>query len=105
MNEKWFSLSVDEIEKKLRTNVASGLSLKAAKARTSRDSAFFKVRKKNIGLLIVELFYDFFNLGFDIHGVFSFLVSGIASLYHTSLGLPTDIQCADDGTTDVRKKV
>ena len=62
MNEKWFSLSVDEIEKKLRTNVASGLSLKAAKARTSRDSAFFKVRKKNIGLLIVELFYDFFLL-------------------------------------------
>lgn len=62
MNEKWFSLPVDEIEKKLRTNVASGLSLKAAHARASKDSAFFKVRKKNIGLLIVELFYDFFLL-------------------------------------------
>lgn len=62
MNEKWFSLPVDEIEKKLKTNVASGLSIKAARARASKDSAFFKVRKKNVGFLIVELFYDFFLL-------------------------------------------
>ncbi len=35
MNEKWFLLSLNEIEKKLKTNAASGLSRKAARSRLS----------------------------------------------------------------------
>lgn len=36
MNEKWFLLSLNEIEKKLKTNAASGLSRKAARLRFSQ---------------------------------------------------------------------
>ena len=62
MNEKWFALPIDEVEKKLKTNAASGLSLKAALARKGKDEPFFKIKKKNIGILIVDLFSDFFLL-------------------------------------------
>ena len=62
MNEKWFLLPIGEIEKKLKTNAASGLTIKAARSRASKDSSFFKIRKKNIGMLIVDLFVDFFLL-------------------------------------------
>ena len=37
MNEKWFALSLSEIEKKLKTNAASGLSRKAARSRWSSE--------------------------------------------------------------------
>ena len=37
MNEKWFALSLSEIEKKLKTNAASGLTRKAARSRWSAD--------------------------------------------------------------------
>ena len=44
MNEKWFKLSVSEIEKKLKTNAATGLSRKAARSRRSaRNGAVFTV--------------------------------------------------------------
>ena len=46
MNEKWFSMPIDEVEKKLKTNAASGLNLKAAKARKSKDEPFFPSKKK-----------------------------------------------------------
>ena len=58
MNEKWFLLSLDEVEKKLKTNAASGLTAKAAKARIKKDDRFFKIKKKSIGVLIVDLFVD-----------------------------------------------
>jgi len=59
MNEKWFLLPVGDIEKKLKTNAASGLTVKAARSRVRKDEPFFKIRKKSIGMLIVELFFDF----------------------------------------------
>ena len=37
MNEKWFALSLSEIEKKLKTNAAAGLTRKAARSRWSAD--------------------------------------------------------------------
>lgn len=76
MNEKWFSLPIDEIEKKLKTNAASGLSLKAARARVSKDEPFFKIRKKGIGMLIVDLFTDFFLLLLTLVSFFSLFFAG-----------------------------
>ena len=42
-NEKWMSLSIDEVEKKLNTSAASGLSRKAARGRLQKagENAFF----------------------------------------------------------------
>ena len=76
MKEKWFSLPIDEIEKKLKTNAASGLSLKAARARTNKDEPFFKIRKKSIGMLIVDLFVDFFLLLLTLVSFFSLFFAG-----------------------------
>lgn len=43
MNEKWMSLTLDEVEQKLNTNAASGLSRKAARSRRQKagENAFF----------------------------------------------------------------
>ena len=76
MNEKWFLLPVDEIEKKLKTNAASGLTIKAARARTSKEDPFFKIRKKSIGILIVELFSDFFLLLLTLTAFFALFFEG-----------------------------
>ena len=62
MNRKWFALSIDQIEEKLDTNAASGLSIKEARSRKGKETPFFKVRHKNIGALIVDLFSEFFLL-------------------------------------------
>lgn len=80
MNEKWFLLPIGDIEKKLKTNAASGLSLKAARARISKDEPFFKIRKKNIGLLIVDLFFDFFLLLLTLVSFFSLFFEGDRSI-------------------------
>ena len=71
MSEKWFLLPIDEIEKKLKTNAASGLTIKAARARINKDTPFFKVRKKSIARLIVDLFADFFLLLLTFTAVFA----------------------------------
>lgn len=76
MNEKWFLLPVDEIEKKLKTNAASGLTIKAARARASKDEPFFKIRKKSIGILIVDLFADFFLLLLTLTAFFALFFEG-----------------------------
>ena len=36
MNKKWFALSIDQVEEKLRTNAAAGLSRKAARSRCNK---------------------------------------------------------------------
>ena len=60
MNEKWFELSVDQIEKKLKTNAASGLSRKAARSRVNVAAGeVFIVPKKNPLRLLGELWSDF----------------------------------------------
>ena len=63
MNEKWFALSIGEIEKKLKTNAASGLSRKAARSawyRTGTKAGSLFIRKhKSIGKMWGEIFSDF----------------------------------------------
>ncbi len=66
MNEKWFSMSVGDVEKKLKTNAASGLSRKAARSAWYRGHAqdkhrrilFFK-RRKPFGRMLGDIFADF----------------------------------------------
>ncbi len=66
MNEKWFSLGVSEIEQKLKTNAASGLSRKAARSAWYREyrahgkgGALFVRKTKGIGKMIGEIMGDF----------------------------------------------
>lgn len=79
MNEKWFLMSVDEIEKKLKTNAASGLSLKAARSRASlhkKDSPFFTVKKKRADKMLLELFSDIFLVLLTLLAIFSLFFEG-----------------------------
>ena len=60
MNEKWFLLSVGEIEKKLKTNAASGLSRKAARSRCSNKyGTVFSVPVRSPLSYLSELAGDF----------------------------------------------
>ncbi len=60
MNEKWFSLSVPEIEKKLKTNAALGLSHKAARSRYSHQTeSLVDLPRRSPFLLARELLEDF----------------------------------------------
>ncbi len=60
MNEKWFKLSIADIEKKLKTNAASGLSRKAARSRGNRGAGhLFYLPKKSVWRLILDILSDF----------------------------------------------
>ena len=60
MNEKWFLLSIGEIEKKLKTNAASGLSRKAARSRCSNKyGTVFSVPVRSPLSYLGELMGDF----------------------------------------------
>ena len=63
MNEKWFLLSVDQIEKKLKTNAASGLTRKAARSAWHRvgrkNGSLFITQSKGFGKMLGEIFADF----------------------------------------------
>ena len=66
MNEKWFSFSTAEIEQKLKTNAASGLSRKAARSawyrerRQSANSHTLFIRKsKSARKMFKEVISDF----------------------------------------------
>ena len=63
MNEKWFLLSVAQIEQKLKTNAASGLSRKAARSAWRyyypKTGQLFIRKKKPLVRLIGELLSDF----------------------------------------------
>ncbi len=59
MKEKWFSLDIKEIEKKLKTNAASGLSRKAARSRGNRGGGhLFYIPFRSPWHLFLELFTD-----------------------------------------------
>ncbi len=61
MNEKWFALSTNEIEKKLKTNATTGLTPKVARSRCNRnEKPFFSVRKRGADKLLLDLLSDFF---------------------------------------------
>ncbi len=60
MNEKWFLNDVSNVEKKLKTNAASGLTPKAARSRYRKeDSRFFIKTKKKMSSLLGEILADF----------------------------------------------
>lgn len=75
-NEKWFALDISEIEKKLKTNAASGLSPKAARSRYDRanGNVFLPVRTSPLRMLwsllsdfalIILLLTSIFAIFFD----------------------------------------
>lgn len=77
MNEKWFLLSVEEIEKKLKTNAASGLSVRAARSRSqAKEAPFFSVKKKRWDRLLLDLVSDFFLVMLLLIAVFSLFFEG-----------------------------
>ncbi len=77
MNEKWFALSVDKIEEKLQTNAAAGLSLKAARSRCNyKEKSFFRVKKRRVDKLLLDLFSDFFLIMLVILSFFSLFFEG-----------------------------
>ncbi len=76
MNRKWFALSIDQIEEKLDTNAASGLTLKEARSRKGKEPPFFTVKRKGIGLLAVELFSEIFMILLTLISFFSIFFSG-----------------------------
>lgn len=59
-NEKWFALDISQVEKKLKTNAASGLSRKAARSRRdpSVGSVFYPYAKSPLRML-GEMLADF----------------------------------------------
>ena len=77
MNEKWFSLTVEEIEKKLRTNAATGLSPKAARSRCNKKEApFFTVKKKSWDKLLLDIIRDFILVMLVLVATFSLFFEG-----------------------------
>lgn len=60
MNEKWFSIDISEIEKKLKTNAASGLSPRAARSRRTKSGrGFFITPRRSFGSMVLDIFSDF----------------------------------------------
>ena len=60
MSERWYSADISEIEKKLKTNAASGLSVKSARARAKREGQrFFITPKKPLGSMALNMLSDF----------------------------------------------
>ena len=60
MNEKWFAPDISQIEKKLKTNAASGLSLRAARSRRGKSGGgFFITPKKSVFSILFEIVSDF----------------------------------------------
>ena len=59
-NEKWFALGIPQVETKLKTNAASGLSRKAARSRVNRNvGSLFYVPRKAPVRLFTEILSDF----------------------------------------------
>lgn len=72
MNEKWFLLSISEIEKKLKTNAAAGLSRRAARSRGGKGSGhLFFLPKLPVWKLCVELLSDFSLIILLLGAIFS----------------------------------
>ncbi len=76
MNEKWFALSLSEIEKKLKTNAASGLSRKAARSRWKAE---------NGSIFFVNVRSPFSYVG-DLASDFAFVMLALMSLLALCFG-------------------
>ena len=77
MNEKWFFLSIAEIEKKLKTNAASGLSRKAARSAWYRTfpkaNTLFVRKSKSSYKMLTEVLSDFSLILLLIAALFALL--------------------------------
>lgn len=59
-NEKWFALTPSEIEQKLKTNAATGLSRKAARSRAQKnEGSLFVLPQKSLFKIVGDVFSDF----------------------------------------------
>lgn len=80
MNEKWFSLSVSDIEKKLKTNAALGLTHKAARSRFSaRGGLLFEREPRGVLSLLASFFFDFLVIIFVALSVLALLFNEVAT--------------------------
>ena len=60
MSKKWHTLSTTQIENKLKTNAATGLSRKAARSRSAKSGeGLYYVQKKSILKMLLEVLSDF----------------------------------------------
>ena len=60
MNEKWFAGTSADVEKKLKTNAAAGLSRKAAHSRYNKSrGTLFVSKKKSLPALLGDFFRDY----------------------------------------------
>ena len=109
MNEKWFAMPIEQIEKKLKTNAASGLSVKAANSRCQNNKVkpFFSVKKKGVDKILLDLLSDFFLILLLMVSVFSLffesdVTMGIALLIliGINLGISFPIYFRDRRTLD-----
>lgn len=58
-NEKWFELGIPQVERKLKTNAASGLSRRAARSRINREAgSVFLLPQKSVLAIVGEIFFD-----------------------------------------------
>lgn len=58
-NEAWFRLDIPQIEKKLKTSAATGLSRKAARSRVNREAgSLFLFSKRSPAIMLGEIFSD-----------------------------------------------
>ena len=72
MNEKWFALDIKQIEKKLKTNAASGLSRQAARSRENKNNGqLFHVPKKSFLRNIWGFLSDFSLIILLLGAIFS----------------------------------
>ncbi|MBE6531093.1 MAG: hypothetical protein E7679_03235 [Ruminococcaceae bacterium] len=60
MNEKWFVSDISDIEKKLKTNAASGITPKAARSRLRKNRSLFYIKpRKSVAAMLGEIVTDF----------------------------------------------
>ena len=72
MNEKWFVLSISDIEKKLKTNAASGLSRKAARSRGNKGAGhLFYLPRRSVLRMLLDILSDFSLVILLLGAVFS----------------------------------
>ena len=110
MNEKWFLMSVEQIEKKLKTNAASGLPLAAALSRAERnkkEDPFFTVKKTRMDKMLLDLFSDIFLVLLTLLALFSLFFegdavigSGILLLIAVNIGVSFFIYYRDKRTVE-----
>ena len=99
MNEKWSSLSIEEIEQKLKTSAASGLSPKAARSRCEKmPTPFFTVKRKRIDMMLLDIVRDFFLIMLIMVAILAPIFEGefvfgiaIVAIYVISLALSLSV--------------